>query len=232
MTDEERETARLTWLQGQNAVSPLGDLGCYIAYTAAWCVVSFAGGFVVGAPIAVLAGRWQQWWRFGLWGGALLAGVAAIVTIHGHVVMAVESWRDGWKYAMDTYDFGEVTIIRCETDGAAYCEHGRLLGGPVCALSVGDEELLVLHGFHLEDLRDEDDFPHERFEIEVNLHGLVLEYRAEGRKLAPLMIDYEACDESERRALDDVADQTVVRGTVNTFLDELTREKLGASDEP
>ncbi|HJN18106.1 MAG TPA: hypothetical protein QGH10_21580 [Armatimonadota bacterium] len=225
MTDAERETARLTWLECSNASSPLSDLGCYFAYTGVWCVVAFGGGFVLGAIVGIIAGPPWHALRYGLWGGAILAAVAAIVTIRGHVMMAAKSWREDWQHATDTHDFGDVDVIECETDAVALCAHGNLVAGPVYILSVGDGWLLVLRGAYVDDFHDEQGFPHERFEIEVNLRGLVSNYRPAGDALSPMLIDYDRCDETERAALDGVPDQTVLRGEIHTCLADLARKQ-------
>lgn len=223
LTAEEREAARLTWLESINSASPSGELGCYVAYTGAWGVAGFGGGFLIGLVAAAVMGRLDDWWRFGLWFGAIAAAVSAAVTIRGHVMMAIESRRRARRLAADAEDFGEVAVIRCEAEAAARCSHEKLIDGPVCALSVGGGALLVLRGAYVDDLCDEEGFPHESFEIEVNLRALVLNYEPSGKRLLPRSIDYGACDERERAALGRIPDQGLLRGTIETCVADIVR---------
>lgn len=223
LTAEERERARLTWLESINSASPFGDLGCYVAYTAAWGAAGFAAGFLIGLVAALVMGHFGDWWRFGLWSGVIAAAISAAVTIRGHVMMLIDSRRRARGLAADAEDFGEVTVIRCESQAGARCSHEEVSGGPVYVLSVGDGALLVLRGAYVDDLCDEEGFPHESFEIEVNLRALVLNYAPGGQQLFPQSIDYGACDERERAALDKIPDQALLRGTIETCVADMVR---------
>ena len=96
------------------------------------------------------------------------------------------------------------------------------LGGWI--LDVGDGQLLVLGGDYPNQAHEEHGFPHAAFELVVYGMDLVVEYRVDGPPLEVREIDIRSCSDNERSALEEVADQAVLRGTIETCVADIAKQ--------
>lgn len=187
-TEAEKERLRESAAAAGTMSEPIGCLGCAAV---CWGAVGALCGAFIGLIIAAIinpgeVGSWPWLWPLvGLFGvmGAVYAGVRRI-RLETDSTRRVEEERKAQLGA--DYDWGEVTVIRGEPEGAvllpAFDDEGD-----TWFLGAGDGQILAIFGQFVLDL-DEGVFPASRFSISLLGPHVVLDYQPEGPLLEGITI--------------------------------------------
>jgi hypothetical protein len=221
LTQEERERVG----RHLRDAFPAGcQTGCSVLVLIGLSVFGFLGGGLVAVLAALVTGNLEHVARFVLWGGGVGAGLLTLRSIVEVGRGAIESRREARAIRQGTHDLGDARVIRCEASAAACWYDDKIDEWGGWILDVGDNELIVLCGNYAYQAHEEHGFPHAAFELAVHGMDLVLEYRADGPPLEVREIDPKSCTDNERRALEKVADQAVLRGTIETCVADIAKQ--------
>ncbi len=226
LTEDERERVGRHVLEDPAERVAAGCLGgCQVLTLIGMSVFGFLAGGLLAVLAALVTGNLEHTARFVLWGGGVGAGLLTLPLIVEAGRGAIESRREARAIREGTHDLGSVRVVRCEVSAAARWKEEKLLGREGgWILAVGDNELLVLCGDYADQAHEEHGFPHAAFELVVYGMDLVVEYRADGPPLEVRELDTHSCSDNERSALDEVADQAVLRGTIETCVADIARQ--------
>ncbi len=228
LTPEEYERARQRRLEERQAerAGPRWAggvlVGCFFMWAVVAAVVAFLVGGMLGLAAAAVTHNLDQAARFVLWPGGVAAGLAILALLRDQVRQLRRAYREGRELHEGAPDLGLASDIRCEIDGVACVAHADEQEPDVWFLSVGDGRLLVLRGGYTDGLRAAHGFPHRTFHLVLEASQHVSSYEGEGDAPPVRQIEYESLSDEEASALWDVADQSVIHGTIETCVADLT----------
>jgi len=224
LTLAERDQARDAYLATPGPLD--ADMGALLTASGVALLIGFAVGAFVGMVVAGLMGG--QALEYVASGGGSCGVIALGLVLYLHLAEARREGRDRRQMRQGTYDFGNATDIRCETNGAVCCAGKAIARGPVWFLALDGAGLLVLHGHYLEGLREKHGFPHERLRLLVSRLDQVVLYEGEGTQVPVRRLDPDACTAHELTALNEAPDHEAIPGGLDTCAQDLVRKTADA----